>query len=453
MSAADLRRRLIELDVAILEQKLVLETLQRDKIAVQSDLEAISIFPVLTLPAEITTEIFTHCLPSMEELRGDRDPFIRGTLAPTALVGVCCAWRDIAFATPVLWTTLAVRFDIIDPHVLEQPGEIRSLNRLLGRLRNVIERYADRMEYLELSCSQSDVAELGLDSVAFPLLQRAAIGGAIDAESTGHIDVFFNAPELRTVQLLDGVRPSHYGFPSLQLTKFEGEINTLDLFRVASNLVEVKCAVGDLRDHDMICHAHLQSVTIQGPANNLLDSLILPALHSLHISASTEILDLESLSLLFHRSEPPVRTLSVNVYGQMYCYEWDECVSRIGGTLEELEITGPSTSFLHDLLHLGSIGDQYGPLPHLRALSLVDSPNVNYKDLVDFLRHRSTSPDLTKLQSFRFNCPAGSFRSGEVCVHDDRDEYVIGHLAAFSIDGMDICIGSGTKNYVNHIRA
>jgi hypothetical protein len=96
MSTANLRRRLVELDAEILEQKLVLDDLQRDKTAVQNELYAISTFSVSTgLPVETTTEIFTRCLPTIDELGQDSEEFIH-TLVPIVLLGVCRAWRHRA---------------------------------------------------------------------------------------------------------------------------------------------------------------------------------------------------------------------------------------------------------------------------------------------------------------------------------------------------------------------
>ncbi|KAJ7745472.1 hypothetical protein DFH07DRAFT_17623 [Mycena maculata] len=61
-------------------------------------------FPVLTLPTEITTEIFTCCLP-----KTPRDP--RSCDAPLLLTRICQQWRDIALSTPRLWTTVSFPAD------------------------------------------------------------------------------------------------------------------------------------------------------------------------------------------------------------------------------------------------------------------------------------------------------------------------------------------------------
>ncbi|KAJ7682180.1 hypothetical protein DFH06DRAFT_971243, partial [Mycena polygramma] len=92
-----LRRQLVQLDTQIVEQKRILGGLEQIRSDVERELHDTATFPVMTLPAEIIAEICFHCLP-------DNDwwyPF-------HSVTGVCRAWRDIAFATPRLWSTLDV---------------------------------------------------------------------------------------------------------------------------------------------------------------------------------------------------------------------------------------------------------------------------------------------------------------------------------------------------------
>ncbi|KAJ7486729.1 hypothetical protein FB451DRAFT_1026233, partial [Mycena latifolia] len=55
------------------------------------------IYPVLTLPPEITSEIFAKCVEFE-----DKD-FASPASAPSLLLQVCRSWRLIALATPSLW--------------------------------------------------------------------------------------------------------------------------------------------------------------------------------------------------------------------------------------------------------------------------------------------------------------------------------------------------------------
>nr|GAT49676.1 predicted protein [Mycena chlorophos] len=60
-------------------------------------------FPVLTLPNEITSEIFRHFLPVYPQA-----PPCRGSGSPTLLASVCRHWRNIALAMPGLWCAITL---------------------------------------------------------------------------------------------------------------------------------------------------------------------------------------------------------------------------------------------------------------------------------------------------------------------------------------------------------
>ncbi|KAJ7762607.1 hypothetical protein B0H16DRAFT_1263925, partial [Mycena metata] len=69
--------------------------LTEEKITIQRSLDSI-VYPVLTLPVEITTEIFVRCLPRYSA-------YPSGNVAPMLLGRICRQWRNIACSTPRLW--------------------------------------------------------------------------------------------------------------------------------------------------------------------------------------------------------------------------------------------------------------------------------------------------------------------------------------------------------------
>ncbi|KAF7355755.1 hypothetical protein MSAN_01493400 [Mycena sanguinolenta] len=168
MMSAPLRRRLAELDAQIVEQKRVLDELQRTRSDVERELHATATFPVLKLPTEITAEIFLCCLPLFLPLRIPHATFS----APINLARVCQLWRNIVLATPALWSKLDVWVDELSTKVVSQPGLIEgridrwfSLARNcplsfdfhclgqpfeLGRLRGIIHRWSHRIRYIHL---------------------------------------------------------------------------------------------------------------------------------------------------------------------------------------------------------------------------------------------------------------------------------------------------------------
>jgi len=97
--AAD-RARLAELELQILDLERSLSVLRLERTAVQERVDS-STYPVLTLPNEITSEIFIHFLPIYPLC-----PPLTGILSPTLLTHICRQWREIALATPELWRAI-----------------------------------------------------------------------------------------------------------------------------------------------------------------------------------------------------------------------------------------------------------------------------------------------------------------------------------------------------------
>ncbi|KAJ7621749.1 hypothetical protein DFH06DRAFT_948572, partial [Mycena polygramma] len=92
--------RLAELDAQI-------PVLEAERRKIQRQLRTLK-FPVLTLPVEVTSEIFICCLPpafskdtGFDIEHGWMRPLLVG--APLVFLHVCRAWRDVAIGTPRLW--------------------------------------------------------------------------------------------------------------------------------------------------------------------------------------------------------------------------------------------------------------------------------------------------------------------------------------------------------------
>ncbi|KAJ7165882.1 hypothetical protein C8R46DRAFT_951922, partial [Mycena filopes] len=97
-SISDLRKRISELASAIKNHQDAIEELVKTKSEVEGDLNAL-VDPVAQLPLEISSEIFTLCLPSTRTL----DP----GQAPLIFTPICHFWRTIALSTPLLWNALS----------------------------------------------------------------------------------------------------------------------------------------------------------------------------------------------------------------------------------------------------------------------------------------------------------------------------------------------------------
>ncbi|KAF8127094.1 hypothetical protein K438DRAFT_2001022 [Mycena galopus ATCC 62051] len=105
--AAD-RARLEDIDTQISVLERSLSALREQRAHVQERLDAYT-YPVMTLPAEITSDIFTHFLPALPAY-----PPLIGSHSPTLLTQICRGWREIALAIPRLWSAISFADDWYD---------------------------------------------------------------------------------------------------------------------------------------------------------------------------------------------------------------------------------------------------------------------------------------------------------------------------------------------------
>ncbi|KAJ7241350.1 hypothetical protein B0H12DRAFT_1024223, partial [Mycena haematopus] len=96
MPLHELRRRLADLEATISHHESILQELKQQRSSILSELNLV-VYPVLTLPPEITAQIFLWCVDV--ELRLLQTP----SVAPLLLTQICRDWRALALSTPALW--------------------------------------------------------------------------------------------------------------------------------------------------------------------------------------------------------------------------------------------------------------------------------------------------------------------------------------------------------------
>ncbi|KAJ7506274.1 hypothetical protein B0H11DRAFT_1707518, partial [Mycena galericulata] len=101
--STDLRRQLRELNAQIASHRRLICDLERRRDGIERKLDAEATFPVITLPAELTSEIFVHCVPDIHLASPETSYPRYQNMIPIVLQSVCRRWRDIAFRTPRLW--------------------------------------------------------------------------------------------------------------------------------------------------------------------------------------------------------------------------------------------------------------------------------------------------------------------------------------------------------------
>ncbi|KAJ7498523.1 hypothetical protein FB451DRAFT_1548375 [Mycena latifolia] len=430
MSNASLRAQASEHILAISHHELLLSEIQRQ-------LDSI-VYPVLTLPHEITSEIFKHCLPATRALHS-LDP----SEAPLLLLHVCSAWREIALATPALWATLDLNavyvrrhfsaiFDTWLARARQRPLSVKIVGPLFeianfDSFSASFRRHACGIQSLKLDITVDSVEDLekmdtDLLGLIFPLLQSLSIrllaNGREDLSVPSSINLFHDAPLLQEVLSFDGP-PYFIALPWQQLTKFTGQTYTiadcLDALRLMPNLVEVRFALlqeeASNGDHTSVSHLKIESFTLfewlceesgtYANSTEVLAFLTIPGLQTLGIlNPDSDVFDDAVLDSFLSRSAPPLRRLVIR--GDIEI-RFTSLLAVPG--LTDLEIWRPSSVFV--ALFFQFFGDEESIIPKLQTLSFLGCDgDASVSDIVEMAAapiadRRKAGDKFAPLQSFR----------------------------------------------------
>ncbi|KAJ7175164.1 hypothetical protein C8R43DRAFT_1201819 [Mycena crocata] len=322
MVLENLRKELAELDVDIIHQRIRLQELEDRHTIVGAQIDAF-IFPILTLPPEITAEIF------LEYAFGEDDGNLMCPEDTLILLTICRAWRKLALSVPALWAT----FDAGTlPMYRDGPEEMEkhletwfnragalplslywfgtTVDPCSGQLNNVISRHAPRLRYLHICISLGCVSHLS-ESLPFLLLEDLYISVLDETTSPTPLatamQTFREAPQLRHVAI-EAVSPASLILPWHQLESFRAVSVTpqecLDVLRMASSLrkFEYYGSYSDVPffwNHEpVITYPRMMSLHLYNQHQELLQYLSLPALEDLHLGSLSvdEIILLSFLS-------------------------------------------------------------------------------------------------------------------------------------------------------------
>ncbi|KAJ7915463.1 hypothetical protein B0H13DRAFT_940370 [Mycena leptocephala] len=229
------RGRVADIEAHILDLELSrpfgfrrsLFTLRTEKSVVRQRLDAYK-YPVLTLPNEIISEIFLHCLP-IYPLR----PPLAGIRSPTFLTYICSRWREIALSIPALWRAISLSCRPFIPFAqkvqifdmwLSRSGDCPlsidisedHARMYASRVLSAAAHHRTRWEHLTLDISPTLLPTI---EGPMPLLRHLALTLDYYAASAKAMNAvaFRELPLLRTV-VLDSVAASHVILPWVQLT-------------------------------------------------------------------------------------------------------------------------------------------------------------------------------------------------------------------------------------------
>ncbi|KAJ6532853.1 hypothetical protein DFH09DRAFT_1092609 [Mycena vulgaris] len=203
------RARVEDLDAQISDLGNSLSELKTERQSFHAQFDAF-VYPVLTLPNEITPEIFFR--------RGDT--FVTWISAPTFplfLGHICRKWREIALTTSSLWTEVALSVGA----VAAQEHQLRLLETWLNCSRDclldplaagvensiheVIDSILSHRRRCRILSLVIPLCDIPLIDDEFPLLRIASIGSSDLPENTQQADhawpmkLFHQAPQLRVI--------------------------------------------------------------------------------------------------------------------------------------------------------------------------------------------------------------------------------------------------------------
>ncbi|KAF7317799.1 F-box domain-containing protein [Mycena kentingensis (nom. inval.)] len=190
-------------------------------------------YPVATLPNEVVSEIFLHCIPPYPSC-----PPLFGVGSPTKLAHISSSWRTIAHKTPALWRAVSIRSASIlsasnsDAWAAAKSWLDRSASLPLSIMldgRNMLGpagHIAEIIDLLRAHCSRWEFIwfrdlpmDLNLQGAALPLLVEADVPHELGPRITNIV----NCPRLSTAFIHGGdnspIRDTPF-FPWNQLTCF-----------------------------------------------------------------------------------------------------------------------------------------------------------------------------------------------------------------------------------------
>ncbi|KAJ7664554.1 hypothetical protein DFH06DRAFT_1470874 [Mycena polygramma] len=301
------RACLAELESQIAHLERSLSALRGKREEAQQRLAAYK-YPVLTLPNEITSEVFQHYLPPYPLC-----PQLSESPSPTLLSHVCRQWREIALGTPSLWRAISLSGN---PFL---PGRLTHISNVLGRsgcfpLSIRADEFDDRdiphVGFGALAAAIHDVERWEHLHLRLQQPYRITIQGAmpllrhIDLEFQGespYID-FGDAPLLRSA-ILHSNCWSTINLPWTQLTsltlRFTSITDSLRILRETPDLIHCELELycpnlnGDptsVVEHDLPLQ-FLESLVFRdifghGSLSGCLRPFVTPALRSLRITES-----------------------------------------------------------------------------------------------------------------------------------------------------------------------
>ncbi|KAJ7159477.1 hypothetical protein C8R46DRAFT_1286668 [Mycena filopes] len=415
-SPASLRATLAEIDAELASLRARVEELAAARKPIMDALKSI-VYPILTIPVEITAEIFLH---------------------------VCTQWRAVALnLQPIIWSRLRIGVTLEEVSKLEEllAGWVpRAGDQLLdidmtksdAKLLTALVPHSTRWKSLIYDFSSGFGYSTGLDTIQgrIPHLETLRIDLEIRAPSRNMLSGFSAAPALRKVYL-SGLGLNRFTLPWWQLTTLGlgGDFApTCAEILQATPQLQILHLKAEREPHGwagpvlpMTLH-HLHTLELRGDGDDfqyqigdLLGAFTLPALQDLRLGGMPED---ETIVQLLTRSDCSLVSISFHSPDLHLLLSMLDAVR----TPSEVHITDIDWT-LHQLNYffLG-MDESSGRLPNLRTLSMSSRlADLPYAAMAKMLASRQGSEEgCARIESFQF-----TLLPQLTPIDDDSEEFVM----------------------------
>ncbi|KAJ7176180.1 hypothetical protein C8R43DRAFT_555315 [Mycena crocata] len=345
-SMSETRKRIETLDLQISALETALRDCKAERRSLKTYLNGY-IYPVLTLPNELVSEIFVQSLsPASARLsEAGRD-------SPLFLGHICHTWRQIAISTPSLWTQIVLAasptaaeshlnlLDIwltrsrdcpISLAIVDVGNAPFSMHRFVEAILPHCMRWKELMLFIPGDDLQRVTGE-------FPLLHTLSVGqtdlaGTMDTPCP--VKMYYDSPKLEKLVIHTAVRLADFSFrwenmTSIVLRAVFASSELADVLRAAVNVTVLTLQLVSSPDEEAIttfpsippllhlrtlelCHP-LQGDPLFTPEMQLIDKFTLPALRLLRISEQYgQHSPVQPICDLLSRSSCPLKLLRVEI--------------------------------------------------------------------------------------------------------------------------------------------
>ncbi|KAJ6477545.1 hypothetical protein C8R45DRAFT_1216536 [Mycena sanguinolenta] len=394
LSRVAIRNRLSELDAHI-------ATLTAERQRLRDTADTI-VYPVLSLPPEITTEIFLRCIPPQSNLLESPSE------APLLLAQICRQWRQIALDTPHLWQSLFFTDGETCIELLRlwlsRSGSL-PLNLDLkcwdasraGALIETTLLHSHRWQDVKFGLNLRSFSELDLRRASLPMLRSISLRVIQSSwpsdNSVADTVTIEHAPSLRDVHV--------FTLPQVKIVIPWASITTLTLLQnmpltecmslleECPNLItlHVSTTVPAMPAADFVILDSLETLTCNLGVASVLEHLTVPHLSRLTVSNISEHQHATLYSAFIRRSAFPLQFLAVHEIREISLDTLVLFLRAVPDSVSDVEFgfRGESTEQILSALKLMDV------LPQLKILRLQVNSRIHdeeYKDLLDMLHAR-----------------------------------------------------------------